>query len=365
MPIETIKCKECGSSDVTEFKSGSYVCGHCEAIFKHIDPSRVTVTTAPEFCRCGNPVTVQCTRCSATMCRRCEARGLIHNRDERYWNLESPMGRGSGYESGDPTIEYCNRWSWSQGIQLITVASGGYRFASRAGESSFILTDLAKRAIIDGWWGDLDARSLESRRFITTARVMSHLVSNRFNGYLCLACVSETAQAAADELAGGELCSNPYCSERAGTECPCCKEPSCEHCLFGDLDPLYSRPRDVGNRDRAPSHLRRWIQHYAVLGGGEEEGVGAVVAAPSVCDGCYGEYRLNEADMKHLVVGGRPLTRGGGHRNIEKAKALAEATSTQIAARWRGLLEAGCQRQAGHLITGVTLPYLPLAASAG
>jgi DNA-directed RNA polymerase subunit RPC12/RpoP len=34
MPIETIKCQECGSADVTEFKPGSYVCSHCESVFK-------------------------------------------------------------------------------------------------------------------------------------------------------------------------------------------------------------------------------------------------------------------------------------------------------------------------------------------
>ena len=39
MPIEPIHCEACGSRDVTEFKPGSYVCGHCEAVFKHVTPA--------------------------------------------------------------------------------------------------------------------------------------------------------------------------------------------------------------------------------------------------------------------------------------------------------------------------------------
>jgi len=63
MPTETIKCRECGSADVTEFKSGSYVCGHCEAIFKHVDPAG----TVPQ-CRCGHYADGACPECGAPVC---------------------------------------------------------------------------------------------------------------------------------------------------------------------------------------------------------------------------------------------------------------------------------------------------------
>ena len=36
MPTEIIKCTACGSTDVTEFKPDTFVCGHCEAVFKHV-----------------------------------------------------------------------------------------------------------------------------------------------------------------------------------------------------------------------------------------------------------------------------------------------------------------------------------------
>jgi hypothetical protein len=64
MPIETIKCQECGSADVTEFKPGSYVCGHCEAVFKHIDPSQST----SEVCSCGTFAIGRCYECSVAVC---------------------------------------------------------------------------------------------------------------------------------------------------------------------------------------------------------------------------------------------------------------------------------------------------------
>lgn len=70
MTIETIKCRECGSADVTEFKAGSYVCGHCEAIFKHMDPTKVTVNQAPQVCECGHPAEGQCVDCGKWVCKR-------------------------------------------------------------------------------------------------------------------------------------------------------------------------------------------------------------------------------------------------------------------------------------------------------
>jgi len=63
MPIETIKCQECGSAEVTEFKPGSYVCGHCEAIFKHIDPSG----SSPS-CSCGAFAIGHCAQCHNPVC---------------------------------------------------------------------------------------------------------------------------------------------------------------------------------------------------------------------------------------------------------------------------------------------------------
>ena len=62
MSVETIKCQECGSADVTEFKSGSYVCTHCEATFKHVDP------TGASSCSCGTFAVGRCAECHTPVC---------------------------------------------------------------------------------------------------------------------------------------------------------------------------------------------------------------------------------------------------------------------------------------------------------
>jgi hypothetical protein len=64
MPVETIKCQECGSADVTEFKPGTYICAHCESVFKVVDPSMPSHT----LCSCGTVVVGRCTDCGIAVC---------------------------------------------------------------------------------------------------------------------------------------------------------------------------------------------------------------------------------------------------------------------------------------------------------
>ncbi len=66
MPLEAIACTNCGSTDVAEYKAGSYVCGHCDTAFKHIDTSRVTVQR--EFCECGKVSQARCVACHKDLC---------------------------------------------------------------------------------------------------------------------------------------------------------------------------------------------------------------------------------------------------------------------------------------------------------
>lgn len=66
MPVETIKCQECGSAEVTEFKPGSYVCGHCEAVFKHV--SSVVTAGGCEIDGCGVPAVGRCHMCGQRFC---------------------------------------------------------------------------------------------------------------------------------------------------------------------------------------------------------------------------------------------------------------------------------------------------------
>lgn len=72
MPVETIKCQECGSADVTEFKAGSYVCGHCGAVFKHVAPAGVAVGCQIEGC--GVLAIGRCRVCKRAFCGTHQAR---------------------------------------------------------------------------------------------------------------------------------------------------------------------------------------------------------------------------------------------------------------------------------------------------
>ena len=67
MPIETIKCQECGSADVTEFKSGTYVCGHCESVFKYTKTEEGHA--GPVACEtCGVLAVGRCRDCARPFC---------------------------------------------------------------------------------------------------------------------------------------------------------------------------------------------------------------------------------------------------------------------------------------------------------
>jgi hypothetical protein len=85
VPVETIKCQECGSADVTEFKPGSYVCAHCEAIFKHVDP--VAASGGCEIDGCGVPAIGRCSSCKRRFCGTHQARDM---------GPERPVIRASG-----------------------------------------------------------------------------------------------------------------------------------------------------------------------------------------------------------------------------------------------------------------------------
>jgi len=75
MPIESLSCTGCGSTQVQEVKPNTYFCAHCEKVFKRVDPSTVTVTHRPDFCSCGsgNPIFAQCQVCrDDVVCRSCD-----------------------------------------------------------------------------------------------------------------------------------------------------------------------------------------------------------------------------------------------------------------------------------------------------
>jgi hypothetical protein len=73
MALETIKCQECGSADVVELKTGSYVCQHCEALFKRALPAG-GVAVGCEIDGCGVTSVGRCFRCGRAFCTTHQAR---------------------------------------------------------------------------------------------------------------------------------------------------------------------------------------------------------------------------------------------------------------------------------------------------
>ena len=68
MPNEAISCPKCGASDVRQSAPDSYVCKHCQANFRWVDPTRMTVAHKPSVCDCGRVAVAFCVRCAEALC---------------------------------------------------------------------------------------------------------------------------------------------------------------------------------------------------------------------------------------------------------------------------------------------------------
>ena len=178
MPIETIKCQECGSAEVTEFKSGTYVCGHCEAIFRHVDSNRVTVENTLAFCICGSPIEVRCNLCHAGVCRGCDQKS-------------SPRE------------------------DLVAIPTVGFGFKIR-------------------WAPGVSAS--ECSMFISRAHLLASIdMSGMELSHLCKDCLGSFVPSAAEQITTNELCLSPFCRHPGGDdtgrfECRCCGHSICIHC---------------------------------------------------------------------------------------------------------------------------------------
>jgi cold shock CspA family protein len=84
MTLEAIDCQKCGSPDVVELKTGSYVCQHCEAVFKHVSPVGVASPAGCEIEGCGVPAIGKCSWCARPYCASHEA--VLTDRWEEQWS---------------------------------------------------------------------------------------------------------------------------------------------------------------------------------------------------------------------------------------------------------------------------------------
>ena len=100
MPIETVKCQECGSADVTELKTGSYVCQHCESVFKWTKPGGSA--SGPAVCEvddCGVLAVGRCGGCGRAFC--------------------------ADHQANDSRIVKRSKFGWDESWELVRVAVRG------------------------------------------------------------------------------------------------------------------------------------------------------------------------------------------------------------------------------------------------
>ena len=71
MPIEQVRCENCGSGDVCLLAAESYRCEHCQTNFRWVDPTKSTVVQKPSLCKCGRAVVGACWRCHTPLCGTC------------------------------------------------------------------------------------------------------------------------------------------------------------------------------------------------------------------------------------------------------------------------------------------------------
>ena len=311
MSFEVIKCPSCGSTEVTEYKAGSYICRHCDTAFKHVDPPPVTAAVRSEFCRCGNLVQAQCGSCRSGICGRCIS------------------GRAEDARHHDP-LKLSGDW-----FELVAVASGGYQLevGKCSGDHYSCWTAAGGflqwrgNALVRGDWCPVQVGdSGVVAGYIPTQKVWDYLSRSGARGYVCLTCLSEAGERVCAELVSGAVCMNPFCGRAASSVCPCCHEPNCGECLYAFLSGYKCPPefrRDLGNSDHTLP----------------------VIKAPAVCAPCYPEYKLTAAELTPIPKPkDRRSTKAYFRASSERDGLVAKRVSA-ISMRWNQQLREGCQRR--------------------
>jgi hypothetical protein len=193
VPFEEIACTNCGSPKAQELKPGTFFCHHCETLFKHIDPSRITIQ--PGMCEHGDPIQAQCQICRAGICRqRCDAVS---------WGFAGP---------------------W---VRIPTVGFGYLHVERSRDEPDTIVT---------------------AGPFLCSADLLASLALTHGRlSHVCRACLIAAVPGAADHIAAGAICETPGCGGKPCTRCACCGGAFCRGtlCRFRD-------PRDAGHDETYP-----------------------------------------------------------------------------------------------------------------
>lgn len=209
MPLETIKCPDCGSPDVKEIKAGTFFCGHCESLFKHVDPSRLTVQA--EFCQCGGAIAFQCRSCRTGICQTCD--------------LRQPFPREAGLLD----------WHVPIRTPCYSYALPGESQARRP-----LLYYFTERFLPYG--GNVDTDYSDPGSLLSHA--LGEVLTRRFGGggelHLCRACLGsvvgddamvEVAENLSVGKVSGRLCAAPECCGESEYECWRCHLRVCDRHL--------------------------------------------------------------------------------------------------------------------------------------
>lgn len=318
MPLESIACTNCGSTDVQEVKPGTFFCRHCETVFKYLDPTRVTVDHTPSFCKHGNLVEVQCQICKAGMCR-----------DQCDIGPEIDMSRGPNFMTG--------RWIPTAGFGYFYM-DGGSVGATARGKGPFL-----------------------PERKIAASLQLKHGELHHF----CYDCIIAAVPATADYIASGELCNWPSCVSKSAGSCSCCGSAFCADCMTDDcLVGIHAMERGTYQdlesgqwlRWRAPlPKIIDWAVRWRVPRGlcyacAREKGHEAAEIAMRICEQDYVGRLVKAEGESSVPTFSVPevarLTRHGKFKEWERARKAAGSYVAEISDRLQNLVvvDGNCRR---------------------
>lgn len=184
MPL--LECSSCGSRDLQQVKPDTYFCNHCESVSKLPDPARVTVE--PAFCVHGDPIAARCQFCGTGLCAGA-----------------------------------CD-------MMVRTLPSGGDALKEQVPTAGFGY--LQKAEPPDGATAPATAGPFISRGRLLRSLAITHDQQLR---HVCRACILAIVPRAADHIASGAMCENPWCAgdvynAYALGACTCCGASFCDRC---------------------------------------------------------------------------------------------------------------------------------------
>lgn len=186
VPIESITCRSCGSTDVQVVKPSTYFCNNCESVFRDVASTPVRVPEQTTFCGCGNPVAYRCWRCQTSMCEEHDA----------YYGLH--IGTMSG--------------------RYVTVSAGGYSLGVE--ESLDLVVDGSRRVAQSALTAVMPLEKIVAVAYGTHDGVATL--------HSCWPCAKDHGEQLAEMLREGTMCAMPYCDGGVAGRCDCCRLAFCD-----------------------------------------------------------------------------------------------------------------------------------------